>query len=58
MGIKIRMTVHKDGNENWIEDGDMERRIKTRIRINKMQMTFNAHGCLKHEPIKFKNCFS
>ena len=44
MGIKIRMRVHEDKNGNWMEDGDIERRIKIRIGINKMQITFNAQG--------------
>ena len=59
MGIKIRMRFHEDENENWMdlmEDGDIERRIKIRIGINKMQITFNARGCVKYELI-FKNCF-
>ena len=63
MGIKIRMRFHVDENENWMdlmEDGDIKRRIKIRIKIrigiNKMQITFNARGCVKYEPI-FKNCF-
>ena len=59
MGIKIRMRFHVDENENWMdlmEDGDIKRRIKIRIGINKMQITFNARGCVKYELI-FKNCF-